>query len=184
MTPNSLGTPHTGTQRYQDGVTKIPTAAITVEDADYIDRMQQSNTTVRVRLEMGCDHAPAQMSHDIIAEVRGAELPDEVVVLGGHLDSWVRRCISMSLFSRCCLQRLPLPAFVGGNREENTHVMQDVGTGAMDDGGGVLATWHALRSIATMVKKGSVKRPRRTIRVVLWTDEEQHGTGARVRVTV
>jgi carboxypeptidase Q len=72
-----------------------------------------------------------------VAELVGREKPDEVVVLGGHIDSW------------------------------------DVGQGAMDDGGGAVGAWEAVR----LMKRLGL-RPRRTVRVVLWTNEENGGRGA------
>src|SRR5207247_2085755 len=77
-------------------------------------------------------------SRNVVAEVRGSQLPNEVIVVGGHIDSW------------------------------------DVGQGAMDDGGGSVAAWEAVRLI-----KQWLPRPKRTVRVVLWTNEEIGLAGAR-----
>ena len=129
--PKGLRTPHTGALRYADGQPQIPAAAITVEDAERLQRMQDRGTQVRVRLKMEAQFLPDADSANVIGEIRGREKPDEVVVIGGHFDSW------------------------------------DVGTGSTDDGGGCIATWEALR----LMKKLNL-RPRRTIRVVLWTNEE------------
>jgi carboxypeptidase Q len=74
----------------------------------------------------------------VIAEITGSELPNEVVVIGGHIDSW------------------------------------DVGQGAHDDGGGCLISWEAIRLLKAMGL-----RPRRTIRAVLFTNEENGGRGAQ-----
>ena len=79
---------------------------------------------------------PDADSANVVGEIRGRERPDEVVVVGGHLDSW------------------------------------DVGTGSTDDGGGCVVTWEALR----LMKKLNL-RPRRTVRVVLWTNEENGTRG-------
>jgi carboxypeptidase Q len=129
--PPGLRTPHTGGLRYAPNAPQIPAAAITVEDAEQLQRMHDRGTPVRVHLQMEAKFLPDADSFNVIGEVRGRELPDEVVVVGGHLDSW------------------------------------DVGTGAMDDGGGCIVTWEALR----LMKKLGL-RPRRTVRVVLWTNEE------------
>jgi carboxypeptidase Q len=126
-----MNTPHTGALRYQLGVPHIPAAAITVEDARMLRRMQDRGERIVVRLEMGARMLPDALSRNVVAELRGRERPDEVVVLGGHIDSW------------------------------------DVGQGAMDDGGGSVAAWEAVR---LMQRLGL--RPRRTVRVVLWTNEE------------
>ena len=87
--PVSLRTPHTGAiNAYPDTLPKIPTAAITIEDASMLHRLQRRGVTVRVHLEMGAQMLPDAMSHNVIGEIRGRERPDEVVVVGGHLDSW------------------------------------------------------------------------------------------------
>jgi carboxypeptidase Q len=127
----SMRTPHTGSMRYDSSVAKIPHAAITVEDAAMLHRMQDRGQRIVVRLRMSAETLPDAESRNVIAEIRGSEHPEEVVVLGGHIDSW------------------------------------DVGQGAMDDAGGVVAAWEALR---LMRKLGL--RPRRTVRVVGWTNEE------------
>ena len=137
VTPYSMRTPHTGAMNYDSTVAKIPTAAITVEDALMIHRMIDRGEKVMVKLEMEARTLPDVQSRNAVAEIRGSERPDEVVVLGGHIDSW------------------------------------DVGQGAMDDGGGLVVAWEALRLIH---KLGLT--PRRTIRVVGWTNEETGGRGA------
>jgi carboxypeptidase Q len=134
--PPGLRLPHTGALSYAEGVPRIPAAAITTEDADRLQRMQDRGTRVRVRLKMEARFLPDADSFNVVAELRGRERPDEVVVVGGHFDSW------------------------------------DVGMGATDDGGGCVATWEALR----LMKKLNL-RPRRTVRVVLWTNEENGGRG-------
>ncbi|NBW69890.1 MAG: peptidase M28 family protein [Bacteroidetes bacterium] len=133
----SIQTPHTGVMYYEDGVPKIPHAAITVEDANLIDRFIQRGETVRFELYMEAETKEDALSHNVIAEYQGTELPDEIIVLGGHIDSW------------------------------------DVGQGVMDDGGGCIAAWEAVR---LLIENGI--RPKRTIRVVLWTNEENGLRGA------
>jgi hypothetical protein len=86
VTTRSLYTPHTGGMRYEDGVPKIPTAAITAEDADRIARMTAGGADVRLRLTMEAHDAPDAVSHNVIAEIPGKT--DELVVLAAHLDSW------------------------------------------------------------------------------------------------
>jgi carboxypeptidase Q len=138
VTPYSQQTPHTGNSSYEDGVPKIPHAAITTEDADLLQRMQERGERVELHLRMEAQTFPDTPGRNVMAEIRGSEFPDEVVVLGGHIDSW------------------------------------DVGQGAMDDAGGVVAAWEAIR---IMQELGL--RPRRTIRAVGWTSEEQGRTGGR-----
>lgn len=128
----SMQNPHTGSMRYFDTtVVRIPAAALSVEDAMILHRMQGRGERIRVRLSMGARTLPDAPSRNVVAEIVGRERPDEVVVVSGHLDSW------------------------------------DVGQGAMDDGGGSVAAWEAVR---LMQRLGL--RPRRTVRVVLWTNEE------------
>ncbi len=137
VTPYSLQTPHTGAMGYEPDVPQIPHAALTVEDANLIQRMRERGERVVVRLKMEARTLPDVPSRNVVAEIVGSERPEEVVVLGGHIDSW------------------------------------DVGQGAMDDGGGSVAAWEAVRLIQRLGL-----RPRRTIRVVLWTNEENGLRGA------
>ncbi len=130
-TGRSLYTPHTGALAYAIDQPKIPAAAVTVEDAEWIARLAERGETVRVRLKMDAQQYEDAESFNLIAEIRGRELPDEVVVMGGHYDSW------------------------------------DVGDGAHDDGAACTAAWHAL----TLIHQLGLQ-PRRTLRVVLWTNEE------------
>jgi carboxypeptidase Q len=127
----SLYTPHTGGMGYEEGVPRIPHTAITIEDSRMLRRMQDRGQRIVVELEMEAHFLPDTPSRNVIAEVVGSEFPDEIVVLGGHSDSW------------------------------------DVGQGAMDDGGGCVAAWEAVRLI-----KALGLRPKRTVRVALWTNEE------------
>jgi carboxypeptidase Q len=130
--PVSLRTPHTGAMApYVDSIPRIPAAAVTIEDATMMRRLLARGQRVRVRLEMAADTLPDALSHNVIGELRGRERPDEVVVVGGHIDSW------------------------------------DVGAGAQDDGGGCVIAMESLR----LMKRLGL-RPRRTVRVVLWTNEE------------
>lgn len=134
--PAGLRTPHTGALSYTEGQPQIPAAAISHEDAARLQRMVDRGTNVRLKLMMEAKFLPDADSANVVGEIRGRELPNEVVVIGGHFDSW------------------------------------DVGTGSTDDGGGCVATWEALR----LMKKLNI-RPRRTVRVVLWTNEENGGRG-------
>lgn len=134
--PYGIRTPHTGGMRYDSTVTRIPAAALSMEDAMMLHRMQNRGEKVAVKLTMEARMLPDADSRNVMAEIVGSERPDEVVVLGGHIDSW------------------------------------DVGQGAMDDAGGVIAAWEAVRLIQRMGLK-----PRRTIRVVGWTNEENGTRG-------
>ncbi len=130
-------TPHTGNMRYDDDTPKIPHAAVTVEDAMMMQRMQDRGQRIHLRLRMEAETLPDVPSRNVVAELVGTEHPEEVVVIGGHIDSW------------------------------------DVGQGAMDDAGGCVAAWEAVRLLQEFGL-----RPRRTIRVVLWTNEENGLRGA------
>ena len=134
--PTGLRTPHTGSVQYGMGITPIPAASIAAEDADRLARLAAAGR-VRVRLTMEGRTEPDAESANVVGEIRGRERPEEIVLLGGHLDSW------------------------------------DVGTGASDDAVGCIVTWEAAR---LLVKLGI--RPRRTIRIVLWTNEENGLRGA------
>lgn len=133
VSSGTMRNPHTGSMRYDTtgAVRKIPAAAISVEDAAMLRRMADRGQRVVVTLKMGARTLPDARSRNVVAEIRGRERPNEVVVLGGHTDSW------------------------------------DVGQGAMDDAGGVVVAWEALR-----LMKALGLQPRRTVRVVGWTNEE------------
>jgi hypothetical protein len=77
-------------QEYADGVAKIPAAAVAVEDAESMARMQERGQKITVRLYMEAQSQPDELSHNVVAEWIGSEKPDEVVLVSGHLDSWVR----------------------------------------------------------------------------------------------
>jgi len=89
----SIGTdsdrlPHTGTMRYEEGVARIPAAALSNPDADLLSSMLKRGKPVRIQLELGADMGGEYTSANVIGEIRGRERPDEVVIIGGHLDSW------------------------------------------------------------------------------------------------
>jgi hypothetical protein len=84
----SLATPHTGMMRYAEDIPEIPAAAVTVEDAARMARLAARGTTVKVRLMMEARNHEDREQPNVMGELRGRELPDQVVVVGGHLDSW------------------------------------------------------------------------------------------------
>lgn len=128
--------PHTGVMSYEDGVTRIPHAAISAEDANLIERLIRKGERVRVKMELHCRDGGMVPSANVIADFRGREKPQEIVVIGGHLDSW------------------------------------DVGQGAHDDGVGVVSCIEAIRLL-----KSLGLQPRRTIRVILFMNEENGTAG-------
>lgn len=79
--------PHTGMLRYSNGVERIPAAALSTADADRLSEMLRRGP-VRVGLELTCATLPDVESANVLGEIRGSEFPNEVVVIGGHLDSW------------------------------------------------------------------------------------------------
>lgn len=128
--------PHTGAMHYVDGVPQIPAAAVATADAELLAALLQRGP-VRVRLVLGCETRPDVESANVVGELRGSELPDEIVVIGGHLDAW------------------------------------DLGEGAHDDGAGIA---HVLEAVRLLQACGI--RPKRTIRVVLFMNEENGLRGA------
>ncbi|MGA2723018.1 MAG: M20/M25/M40 family metallo-hydrolase [Bryobacteraceae bacterium] len=87
-TPLAIEVPHTGEMSYDDNQPKIPAAAVSPEDAMMIARLYADGVPVRVRLVMGAHMEPDADSGDVIGEIPGREKPEEVVVIGGHIDSW------------------------------------------------------------------------------------------------
>jgi len=87
-TPLAMQAPHTGAMEYDEAQPKIPTAAITPEDALMIGRLYSEGVPVKIHLEMGAQMLPDADSGDVIGEIPGREHPEEVVVIGGHIDSW------------------------------------------------------------------------------------------------
>ena len=134
--PWSMNTPHTGVMAYNDDVQKIPNAALTMEDAMMLSRIHDRGNKIIVKLDMIARMVADRWSHNVLGEIKGSVYPDEVVVVGGHIDSW------------------------------------DVGQGAHDDGGACIASWEVLR----LIKELGLK-PKRTIRCVMWTNEENGGKG-------
>ncbi len=80
--------PHTGAMRYEDGVARIPAVALSAEDAEMLDRLVARGRPVEVALDLGCETLPDIESANVVAELPGREKPEEIVLVGGHLDSW------------------------------------------------------------------------------------------------
>jgi carboxypeptidase Q len=131
--PFSMQNPHTG---HTSNAT-IPAAAISLEDANQLQRMQNRGQNVVVSLYMESTFNPPSASRNLLIDLVGSELPHEIVLVSGHGDSW------------------------------------DIGEGAMDDGGGFVAAWESIRLL-----KSLGITPKRTIRAVVWVDEESTGAGA------
>ena len=131
-------TPHTGAMRYEEGGPRIPAAALSNPDADTLEAELASGKPVHFHLVLGSRDLPEVDAANVIGEIPGREKPQEVVLLGCHLDSWFP------------------------------------GTGAIDDGAGCAIMMEAARRIGALPQK-----PRRTIRVILYANEEFGLSGAR-----
>ncbi|KAG0005016.1 hypothetical protein BGZ79_007216 [Entomortierella chlamydospora] len=142
--PLSLQSTHTG----NSNAASIPAASVSIEDAQLlarsVKRHQQNpekfSDWPKVKLTMNAKTAlKSKVSRNIIVELKGRETPEEVVVVGGHIDSW------------------------------------DVGSGAVDDGAGCFIAWETIRQLSKLEQP-----PRRTVRAVFWTSEENGSPGGRV----
>jgi Zn-dependent M28 family amino/carboxypeptidase len=137
----SIGTdsdrlPHTGAKGKDDH--EIPALALAAPDAELLHRVLAERKTARVHLSTTSRTLPDADGANVVGEVLGRERPNEVVLIGAHLDSW------------------------------------DLGTGAIDDGAGVAIALETARVVAAMPEK-----PRRTVRVVLFANEEHGLEGAK-----
>jgi hypothetical protein len=133
----SMRSPHTGATTFEAGAPAIPAAAVSTEDAELIGRLLQRGP-LRVHLSLGCRTLPDVDSANVVAEIKGRERPEEIVLMGAHLDSW------------------------------------DLATGAIDDGAGVAIVLGAMRALARLPE-----RPRRTVRAVLFMNEENGLRGGK-----
>jgi len=80
--------PHTGAMGYEDSVPKIPACAVSTMGAELLSKSIRLDSTLTVGFSQSCKTMPEALSHNVIAELKGSEFPDEVIVVGGHLDSW------------------------------------------------------------------------------------------------
>lgn len=137
MTTSLDDFPHTGTmQKYPEGVVKIPACAISTNGAEQLSRLLKEDPSLKFTYKMNCQTLPDAKSYNVIGEIRGTEKPEEIIVVGGHLDSW------------------------------------DTGDGAHDDGAGCVQSIEVLR----LFKSCNLK-PKRTIRAVMFMNEENGGRG-------
>lgn len=128
---DSMRAAHTGALFYEPGVAHIPSAALSIPDADTLHRHLAAGRAAHARLSLECRALPVGESANVLAELPGTDLAEEIVLVGAHLDSW------------------------------------DLGTGALDDGAGCAIAIAALREMAALPV-----RPRRTVRIVLFANEE------------
>jgi hypothetical protein len=129
--------PHTGALRYADDAPKIPAAAVTSEDAELLAHLTKDGA-VKMHLVLTPQTLPDEPSFNVVADLKGSEQPEQIVIVSGHLDSW------------------------------------DLGTGAIDDGAGV-----AMAMQTAQVLKQLGLRPKRTVRVIAWMNEENGLAGGR-----
>jgi hypothetical protein len=127
--------PHTGGIGYSSDVVHIPAGAVSAEDAELISDLA-SQGPVRMHLLLTPQTLPDATSYNVIADLKGTEHPEQIVLVSGHLDSW------------------------------------DLGTGSIDDGAGVVMAMQTLR----VIKRLGLK-PKRTIRMVAWMNEENGNHG-------
>jgi hypothetical protein len=133
MTTSLDDYPHTGSM-YYDGLSlnqRIPAAAISTNGAELLSSMLSLNPNIKFFFRQNSKNFPDVLSHNVIAQINGSEKPDEIILIGGHLDSW------------------------------------DLGDGSHDDGAGIVQSMEVLR-----ILKELNYSPKRTIRVVLFANEE------------
>ena len=138
LASNADDYPHTGGMSYNDSFPKIPAIAVSTNDADRFTKALQKNKDLKLFIRSTSETLPDVTAHNVIGEIRGSEFPDEIITVGGHLDSW------------------------------------DLAEGAHDDGTGCVQSMELIR----VYKKLGI-RPKHTLRVVLFTDEENRGSGAK-----
>ncbi len=129
--------PHTGTTAFEPGQTKLPCAALSTVAAERLSNALKADPTHQVQIAIHAKTHPDALSHNVVGEIRGGEFPDEIILVGGHLDSW------------------------------------DIAPGAHDDGAGIVQSMEVLRIFRALGLK-----PRRTLRCVLFTAEENSAAGA------
>ncbi len=142
LTEATDNNPHTGVMAYNDSFPKIPAAALGLKDADYLWSTCKRNPSVKVSLYTNGTFLPEATGHNVIAEIKGTQYPNEFITVGGHLDSW------------------------------------DVNEGAHDDGAGIVQTMEVMRALKAMNYT-----PKRTLRFVLFANEENGGAGGDAYAT-
>ncbi len=130
--------PHTGSMGYNDTITKIPAVAISTQAAEILSASLKKDKNLKFWFKTSCQTLPDVLSHNVIADIKGSKYPNEVILIGGHLDAW------------------------------------DMAEGAHDDGAGVVHSMEVIRLFRTLGIK-----PERTIRVVLFMNEENGSRGAK-----
>jgi len=130
--------PHTGLMNYEPSVRPIPAASVSTKGANLLSELLRKDPSLNIQLKLDCRELSPVESNNVVGQISGSEKPDEIILLGGHLDSW------------------------------------DLGSGAHDDGAGCVQSIEALR----LIKELGIK-PKRTIRAVMFMNEEFGGSGGR-----
>lgn len=130
--------PHTGVVIYNDSFPKIPAVAISTLDADYLSGKLRKGMNMEAFIQTDCRNMGETLSYNVIGEIKGTHYPDQILTVGGHLDSW------------------------------------DLAEGAHDDGAGCVQSIQVIETIKALGIK-----PKRTIRAVMFMNEENGGKGAQ-----
>jgi len=130
--------PHTGATQYNDSFPKIPAVAISTKDAEWLSLQVRKNKAPIAWFKTSCKMLPDVLSYNVVGEIRGSDFPEQIITVGGHLDSW------------------------------------DICEGAHDDGAGCVQSIETIRAIKALGMK-----PKRTIRAVMFMNEENGLRGGR-----
>jgi len=137
--PFSIGSPHTGSGSDEN----LPAASLSLEEAELLHRLAKRGKKLKLNMDIRSKNIGTCTSKNIIFDIKGSTLPNEIILLSGHIDSW------------------------------------DLGQGALDDGGGMAAVWQAMKALKALAKTDKRFQPKRTIRGIFWTAEEQGFYGAK-----
>jgi hypothetical protein len=165
VTPLAMQIPHTGTLTYDESQPKVPAAAVSVEDALMMARFASQHISVKVHLEMTAHLEPDADSFDVIGEIPGREHPDEVVVLGGHIDSWDvgRGAQDDGSGIIASLQAVALIRKLGLEPRRTIRVVFWVNEENGGRGGETYRTWagdHVVNHVAAIEMDGGAEAPR------------------------
>jgi carboxypeptidase Q len=138
LTADYDNVPHTGVTGRVDSIKQIPLVAVGLRDADFLSEALKKDSQLEINMKLSCDTKKDAQSFNVIGEIKGTEKPDEIIVVGAHIDCW------------------------------------DVSSGAQDDGAGCMQVMETLN----ILKRLSIK-PERTIRCVLFINEENGSRGAK-----
>lgn len=130
--------PHTGSMGYEEGIPKIPAMGVSTNGARLLSQLLKEQEDLKFFMKQDCETLPDVLSYNVVGEIVGREFPDEIVLVGGHLDAW------------------------------------DLGEGAHDDGAGCVQSIEVMRLLMSLGV-----RPKRTIRVVMFMNEENGLRGAK-----